>query len=247
MCKVKLISYTPNSEKVVAMAAKLCYSKCNISEIEENLSDLDVQTFIKMLVKLGHESPFEHISFTFGIENISRACMAQITRHRIASYSVKSQRYVQESEFNYIIPPEIEKIPQAREVFLESIISSQSCYNKIVDILKVNYKITIGLDKNSHEKKSIEDARFVLPNACETKMICTFNARSLFNFFKHRCCSRAQWEIRELATKMLKLVRKIAPNIFENCGPSCVNGVCKEGKMTCGKNIEIREIFKNLC
>ena len=97
--------------------------------------------------------------------------------------------------------------------------------------------------KNAAEKKAIEDARYILPNACETKMIATFNARSLLNFFNHRCCERAQWEIRDMANKMLELVKGAAPTIFKYAGPSCVAGPCPEGAMSCGKALEKRKMY----
>ena len=201
-------------------------------------------------MSMGHESPIEHISFTFGIEGVSRSLLAQFTRHRIASYSVKSQRYVKEGEFEFITPPEIENSPEAKKLFLEAMQDDVEKYNKLSDILyKKHYDdfIKQGIDEkkagNMAEKKAIEDARYVLPNACETKMIVTFNARSLINFFNHRCCERAQWEIRDMACKMLELVKGVAPTIFKYAGPSCLSGTCPEGKMTCGKMLEKRKMF----
>ncbi len=250
---VKLISYTPDPEKLIACAAKLCYSPSSIENTQKKLTDEAVQSFVKMLAEMGHESPLEHISFTFGIEGVSRALLAQLTRHRIASYSVQSQRYVKNFDFEYIIPPEIENIPEAKEEFLSAMDETQNHYDKITEILKnkhINDLIQSGIDKQTAEKiaekVSIEDARYVLPNACATKIICTFNARSLLNFFKHRCCNRAQWEIRNLATEMLRLVREKAPNVFACAGPACFNKSCPEGKMSCGKIKEVKTFFKNL-
>jgi thymidylate synthase (FAD) len=100
--------------------------------------------------------------------------------------------------------------------------------------------------KSNAEKRAIEDARYVFPNACETKIVVTMNARSLYNFFNHRCCQRAQTEIRELATEMLRQVKQVAPTIFKNMGPNCVSGPCPEGSMTCGKAKEMKEFFLNL-
>lgn len=253
MAKVTLISYTKEPETLIASAAKLCYSDVSISEIQGNLTKENTEQFVNMLMSLGHESPIEHISFTFGIEGVSRALLAQLTRHRIASFSVQSQRYVKESSFEYVIPPEIESNIKAREEFIKAMNEDIMHYEKIVSILKSQYKEELkGADMSENkidsicEKKAIEDARFVLPNACTTKIICTFNARSLLNFFRHRCCNRAQWEIREVATQMLALVLKVSPQIFSNAGPSCVSGICPEGKMSCGKIRETREKFLNL-
>lgn len=247
---VELLQYNPDCEKIIAAAAKLCYSS---SEIDGILNGLDAQktaAFIERLMNMGHESPIEHIIFTFGIEGVSRSLLAQLTRHRIASYSVKSQRYVNEGKFEYITPPEIEKNPKAKEIFESAMADDVQKYNAVADILyKTHYDSFIkqGLSekkaKSSAEKKAIEDARYILPNACETKLIATFNARSLLNFFNHRCCSRAQWEIRELACKMLALVKEAAPDIFRYAGPSCVSGPCPEGAMSCGKAFEKRKEF----
>lgn len=251
--KVKLLSYTPNPEKVISMAAKLCYSPVGVDEIEQNLTDENVEKFLNMLINIGHESPLEHVAFTFAVEGISRSCSHQIVRHRIASFSQQSQRYVKLDQFEYIIPPQINKVEEARDVFLESMKKDQEAYDKIVDILfKKHYNKLIKFGKNEKEahrqaeKKAIEDARYVFPNACETKMVFTMNTRSLYNFFNHRCCERAQWEIRDLATEMLKQVKLVAPILFKNSGPNCVKGSCPEGKMTCGQIVEIREKFKNL-
>lgn len=251
--KVKLLAHTPEPEKVVSMAAKLCYSKVGVEGIEENLTDEKIESFLKMLTDIGHESPLEHVSFTFGVEGISRACSHQIVRHRIASYSQQSQRYVKLDQFEYIIPPEIEKSEEAKKIFVEAMERDQKDYDRIVDILSEKHKKEFMEEGKSEkeatrlaEKKAIEDARYVFPNACETKIVMTMNVRSLYNFFDHRCCERAQWEIREMATQMLKEVKKEAPIMFRNCGPKCVKGPCPEGKMTCGKVVEIREKFKNL-
>ena len=203
-----------------------------------------------MLSEIGHESPIEHASFTFGIEGVSRAFLAQITRHRIASYSVQSQRYVKENDFEFVVPPEIEAVPEAKRVFEQSMEDAISSYRKLADLLAdKHYKAFLaqGIDekmaKRNAEKKAIEDARFVLPNACDTKMIATFNARSLYNFFRHRCCNRAQWEIKAVADEMLRLVLEVAPTLFSHCGPACLFGPCPEGKMSCGRMKEVREYY----
>lgn len=248
--KVELLQYNPDCEKIIAAAAKLCYSSSGIDGILDGLDEEKTKSFIDRLMSMGHESPIEHVVFTFGIEGVSRSLLAQITRHRIASYSVKSQRYVNEGQFEYIIPKEIEKDEEAKEIFIKAMQDDEKTYNRLADILRdKHYKtfISEGMDeksaKRSAEKKAIEDARYVLSNACETKMIVTFNARSLINFFHHRCCERAQWEIRDLACEMLRLVRNVCPSIFKNVGPRCISGPCPEGKMSCGKMLEKRKMF----
>lgn len=251
--KVKLISHTENPENLVAKAAKICYSPVGVDEIEESLTKENTEQFINMLMDIGHESPVEHVSFTFAVEGVSRTLTHQLVRHRMASFSQQSQRYVKLEQFNYVVPPQINSNKQARQVFVKSMEDSQKHYDEIVDILyNENFKRLSeqGLDeksaKSKSEKKSIEDARYIFPNACETKIVFTMNARSLFNFFKHRCCNRAQWEIRELSIEMYKLVKCVAPTLFKNAGPECLNYKCPEGKMTCGKIEEVRERFKNL-
>lgn len=253
MAKVFLLAHTPNPEFTVASAAKLCYSSSDIEGLTENLTQEKAASFVEMLSEIGHESPIEHASFTFGIEGVSRALLAQITRHRMASFSVKSQRYVREGAFEYVTPPEIEDCPEAKKIFDEIMAEDQKRYDRLAAILKEKHIKTFlndGKDEKTAtrlaEKKAIEDARFVLPNACETQMIMTMNARSLHNFFKHRCCARAQWEIQDIANQMLKLVSQVAPNLFKNAGPSCLNGPCPEGKMSCGKAKEVKEYYRSL-
>lgn len=251
--KVTLLANTPDPEKIAASAAKLCYSSSGIDSIMDGLTDEKTADFIDMLVSIGHESVMEHVSFTFGIEGISRACSHQLVRHRIASYSQKSQRYVNENGFEYIVPPEIEKIPEAKAEFERAIGNITKSYEKIADLLTESHKKEFeeqGIDEKSAASKARklanEDARFILPNACETKIVVTMNVRSLFNFFHHRCCNRAQWEIRAVANEMLKLCLNAAPNIFKYAGPSCVaSGKCPEGKMSCGKMKEVKEYFAN--
>lgn len=233
--KVKLLEHTPNPEKLIAAAAKLCYSSSTIDElIMDDMTDESVEKFLNMLFSLGHESPIEHASFTFAIEGISRACSHQLVRHRIASYSQKSQRYVSENQFEYVTPPSIKEYG-AEEIFDETMYKIQCEYENIRDLL-IEGMVSRGMDRKAAEKKANEDARFVLPNACTTSIIVTMNIRSLFNFFKHRCCNRAQWEIRDMATHMWKLCMEVSPTIFKHAGPDCVTkNKCSEGKMTCGK------------
>lgn len=248
--KVTLITHTPNPEKAVAAAAKLCYSPAEIETIMDGLTPEKTASFVDMLSEIGHESPIEHASFTFGIEGVSRSLLAQITRHRMASFSVQSQRYVAEMDFQFVTPPEIEAMPEAKEIFLHSMEQARRSYEKLTELLKAKHQkdyLKQGMDEKkaarSAEKKAIEDARFVLPNACDTKMILTMNARSLHNFFAHRCCNRAQWEIRALADEMLRLVSSVAPNLFRHAGPACLRGKCPEGKMSCGQMEEVRRRF----
>lgn len=214
---VKLLTHTPEPEKIIAAAARLCYSNKEISEIMDNFTDEKIEKFLNKLTSLGHESPLEHISFTFGVEGISRACSHQLVRHRIASYSQKSQRYVKEYDFKYVTPPAIK----------ESV--DIGYYDYMMYTIGEFYKDLIAMGLES------EDARMILPNACCTSIIVTMNARSLLNFFKHRDCNRAQWEIRELSRKMMDICKEIAPRIFSKAGASCRNGKCSEGEMSCGQ------------
>ena len=267
MLKVKIIAHTPEPDKVVAQAGKLCYSAVGVDEITQKLTEEEIARYVNMLASIGHESPLEHVSFTFAIEGISRACTHQIVRHRIASYSQQSQRYVKLEQFEYIIPPAIEKNPEAKRIFIETMKRDQEAYDELVDLLLVDilaeeHAVDFGscirevLEENldvapdrskvldlyaekffedyrKAEKQAIEDARYVFPNACETKIVVTMNARSLLHFFNVRCCNRAQWEIREMATEMLKECKKIAPALFKKAGPDCVYGKCGEGQMSC--------------
>lgn len=250
MAKVTLIAHTPDPEKLVAASAKLCYSPATIADLMDGLDEQKTTDFLNMLTDFGHQSPIEHISFTFGIEEVSRTLLAQITRHRIASFSVQSQRYVKEKQFSFVTPPEIAADEQASALYQQTMQDTHNAYIRLAEILEEkHYQTFIGQGieekkaKNMAQKKAIEDARFVLPNACDTKMILTMNARSLLNFFTLRCCNRAQWEIRDVATQMLRLVRPIAPTIFAKAGPGCLRGTCPEGKMTCGKIQEVRRAF----
>ena len=217
--KVKLIAHTPDADKVVAADAKLCYSAAGVDTLMDGLTADKVEAMCQKLADLGHESPIEHASYTFAVEGVSRALLAQLTRHRIASYSVQSQRYVDKAEFAYIIPPSIEDDPELREKYVDC-----------MEMLDTYY--TYFRSANIPN----EDARFVLPNACDTRIIFTMNARSLHNFFRLRCCNRAQWEIRTMADEMLRLCREVSPVLFRNAGPSCaVTGKCSEGAMCCGE------------
>lgn len=248
--KVTLIAHTPEPEKVVAAAAKLCYSDAHIDDLLDGLTEEKTTKFLNMLTDLGHASPIEHASFTFGIEGVSRTLLAQITRHRIASFSVQSQRYVRLDDFRYVTPPEIEAIPEAKQAFIESMNEDARRYLDLVQKLEDGHTaeymaqgMTEKAARSKASKQANEDARFVLPNACETKMVVTMNARSLNNFFALRCCNRAQWEIQALAKEMWKLVYPVAPTLFRNAGPGCLRGGCPEGRMCCGKAEEVRAEF----
>lgn len=216
--KVTLITHTPEPEKVVAAAAKLCYSSAvDIDTILDGLTQEKSEEFIKHLMSMGHTSPLEHISFTFGVEGVSRVLLAELTRHRIASYSVRSMRYVSESEFGYIVPNSIKSKGLDKEY--ENIIEScRELYNKMVDV---------GVPK--------EDARMVLPNSTHTRIIFTMNLRSLLNFLSLRECTRAQWEIRSMANKIAEICKEKFPVLFSTAGAACVNkGYCPEGDKSCG-------------
>ncbi len=233
---VRLLSYTPDAEKLTAMAAKLCYSPSGMDDIAEKMTDESAASFIKKIVDIGHLSTIEHVSFTFGIEGVSRTLLAQITRHRVASFSVQSQRYVSYSDgFNYIVPPSIKDLgEEAESRFKEQMETIQRWYDEWLE------------DLGEQGEKSNQDARFVLPGACETKMMLTMNARELQHFFSLRCCNRAQWEIRSLAWRMLKLVCGVAPALFLSAGPACIRGKCSEGAKTCGRSKEVKNKQKRI-
>lgn len=224
---VKLLRYTSDPENLSALAAKLCYTDADILALEEKLTGGEINNFIEKIVKMGHHSVLEHVSFTFGIEGVSRALTHQLVRHRVASYSQKSQRYVKHKHgFEYVLPDSISE-SGLKNRYEEMMNSISSLYDEL---------ISAGIPS--------EDARYILPNACETKIIVTMNARELLHFFKMRCCNRAQWEIRGMADKMLVECIKVAPSIFSHAGPGCVHGVCPENEFTCGKSSEVREKYK---
>ena len=230
---VTLIKWTPNPEQLIVSAARLCYA-ANVDTIFDHDSS-SASVLLKRLKKMGHLSPFEHASFSFYIQGVSRAMTHQLVRHRIASYSQRSQRYVSHKNFDYIVPSSLKGktvLENGREIaadqyFHETMKDTADRYNKLIEAL--------GGSKES----SNQDARYILPNACESKIIVTMNARELIHFFEERLCERAQWEIRQTAEKMLELVKEKSPDIFSGTGPKCVrlNG-CPEGKMSCGKFME---------
>ena len=251
--KVELLRHTPDPEKTVAAAAKLCYSHSGASELDQDLTDTDIEKFLTILMNMGHYSPIEHATFTFAIEGVSRVLTHQLVRHRVASFSQQSQRYVSENNFDFIIPPNISQSQKANEIFIETMDNLQSSYCKLRELIQedtANRLIKEGMSEKkavaAAEKIANEDARFALPNACETKIVVSMNARELRHFFNQRCCERAQWEIRELAYQMLKLVKEVAPILFKNAGPRCLSGTCPEGSMTCGKIVEVREKYNSM-
>jgi thymidylate synthase (FAD) len=234
--KVLLLRHTPDPEETVAMAAKLCYSPSDIESLKGKIEKKDQKVFVEKLMNMGHMTPVEHPNFTFAIEGISRACSHQLVRHRLASYSQQSQRYVsEEAGFDYVIPETIKADKELKRIFINSIKDAQDTYNTIVQ--KLNENGVKGETAN-------QDARFVLPNAAETKIMVTMNARELQHFFRQRCCNRAQWEIRAMADKMLNLAKKVSPVIFQKSGPSCLHAPCPEGSYTCGKIKEVRKKYK---
>ena len=219
--KIKILAHTPNPERVIALAGKLCYSQVGIDELNDKISDEQVEKFITKLSDMGHMSPFEHASFTFAIEGISRTCSHQIVRHRLASFSQQSQRYVK-MKGEYVVPPYIYWHEELLLEFNHALEDADKAYNKLVEGL-MRYGRT--------EKEAIEDARYILPSACTTKMEVTMNVRELLHFFKQRCCKRAQWEIREVAKEMLKQCKEVSPILFKNAGAPC--STCTEGELKC--------------
>lgn len=279
---VQLLEHTPDPEKLIATAAKLCYAGCDINELVEKQTPEAVDKFLDTLVDIGHESPMEHVSFTFAVEGVSRALTHQLVRHRIASYSQVSQRYVKLNQFSYIIPPVIENNETAKDIYVKKMEDDQKVYDELVNILCDEYAqqyidstqygknnlqptsikpyevlkiIASGNEVESKkvksivrsiEKKSIEDARYVFPNACETKIIVTMNFRTLINFIQHRACQRAQWEIRELAIEMIRLLKPVLPKLSLLLAPKCCTSKCPEGNLSCMKMAEQKAFFKNL-
>ena len=305
--KVKLVAHTINPELTIATAGKLCYSASSIEDLMEKQTDEGVAKFVNMLINLQHESPLEHTSFTFAIEGVSRALTHQLVRHRIASFSQQSQRYVKEKQFDFIVPRDIKKDSELVDYYYQHMFMTQALYDVITDGLLFNYftgadevaflarectkaKVDrydlidtlknkmveiLGLELSEDEielmsphslasqvkdienkrlilfevfeqdmykkllssltKRAIENARYVFPNAIETKIMVTMNLRSLINFCKHRCCRRSQEEIQHLAFAMRDEVAEISPLLARCLGASCQFGNCPEGNMTCGK------------
>ena len=228
--KVILLRHTLSPEETIALSAKLCYSKSTIEDLKEKISQKDQSAFIEKLMGMGHESVLEHVTFSFGVEGVSRVLLAQLTRHRIASFSVQSQRYVSyENGFGFIMPDSIAALgEEAVQQYQKQMDTIESWY--------VDWQKKLGKGE-----KSNEDARFVLPNACETRLVVTMNVRELRHFFSLRMCNRAQWEIRRMAEEMFRICFDIAPALFMDAGPACIRGKCPEGEKTCGMAPEIRK------
>lgn len=227
--KVTLLNYTSEPDKMIAAAARLCYS--NVQDVDTLMSGLTVDkvdSFIDKMSELkNHGTPWEHPSFTFAIEGVSRVLTHQLVRHRIASFDQQSQRYCEGKNFTFVTPPSIAKNPELLEKFENFMQESQDMYKEFTEA---------GIPK--------EDARFLFTNACSTRIIMTMNVRSLFHFFALRSCTRAQWEIRELSDQILKICKTIAPKVFQNAGASCVQlGYCPEGHMSCGRAPTLEELL----
>lgn len=273
---VKLLSHTMNPELIIATAGKLCYSPANINDLMEKQTDKSIAKFVNMLVSMGHESPLEHASFNFAIEGISRSLTHQLVRHRLASYSQQSQRYVREAQFEYVVPDDIKNNKFLAKEYVDFMVKCQEMYDLIVDNLILDYvynEVNYGkyldgqlikqkIDKNEFhkrmsevfgtgeevgtlrteykkiysalEKKAIENARYVFPNAVETKIIVTMNLRTLINFCHHRCCNRAQEEINKMAWEMVRAVEEVSPLLAKCLGAGCQFGPCPEKGMCCG-------------
>lgn len=227
---VALIRHTLSPEEVVALGARLCYSKATIDSLTQRVEKADQTAFVQKIMGMGHDSVLEHATFTFGVEGVSRVLLAQLTRHRLASFSVQSQRYVSyENGFGYIVPPKIEALGEkAVQEYHQQMQTMHQWY--------CNWQEKLGSGEGSNE-----DARFVLPGACETRLMVTMNVRELRHFFSLRMCSRAQWEIRALATEMHRLCMQVAPALFADAGPGCLRGACPEGAKSCGKLLQIRD------
>lgn len=219
--KVELLAFTPDPEKIAAVSARSCRSVKSAKELFETEDEEKLLKVLRTCVELGHTSVLEHAVFTFSISGVSRACTHELVRHRIASYSQQSQRAVKVENYVYIVPPSIREKPEAMAVYQEAMAKVKDAYSKLVEM---------GIP--------LEDARYVLTNATPTNIVVTMNARALLNFFELRCCLKAQWEIRELANEMLRLVKRAAPRIFEKAGPPCVS------RKTCPYRDESCPMFK---
>ena len=215
---VELLYHTPDPERAIATAARLCYAPVGAAELMETMPEERVRSVLTTIMSSGHFSTLEHASYTFAIDGVSRALTHQLVRHRIASFNQQSQRYVKFTDGVAVVKPaSVTASPETEAVFDEAVEACVSAYRKLLDA---------GVPA--------EDARYLLPNAAESKIVVTMNVRELLHFFSLRCCNRAQWEIREMAHRMLELARPTAPFVFADAGAPCVRGACPEGKMTCG-------------
>lgn len=220
--QIELLYHTPDPERAIATAARLCYAPIGAAELMEKMTDEQVHSVLSTIMRSGHFSTLEHASYTFAIDGISRACSHQLVRHRLASFNQQSQRYVSMKDgIDVVVPPTISANDAALEIYNKAMEASADAYTELLEL---------GI--------AAEDARFVLPNAAETKIVVTMNVRELLHFFEVRCCNRAQWEIRDMALIMLDLVRPTAPFVFMDAGASCVRKGCSEGKMSCGEPYE---------
>ncbi|HEX9907084.1 MAG TPA: FAD-dependent thymidylate synthase [Thermoplasmata archaeon] len=215
--KVSLLNHTKNPDRICAAAAQSCYSERGASELFETTTDEKARKMIKKVVGMGHLSVVEHAHFTFSVEGVSRSLTHQLVRHRIASYSQQSQRYVSMDKAEYVLPPSVSRNAETLRLYSKAMDGAWKTYRELSKMVPK------------------EDARYILPNACHTNITITMNARELWHFFNLRCCRRAQWEIRMMAWKMLAEVKKVAPILFDNAGPGCLRGPCPEGEYACGK------------
>ncbi len=216
--QVELLYHTPDPERAIATAARLCYAPVGASELMETMPEERVKSVLTTIMASGHFSTLEHASYTFAIDGVSRALTHQLVRHRLASFNQQSQRYVKFKNGISVVKPEtVAANPETEAVFDDAIAACEAAYQKLLDA-----------------GTPAEDARYLLPNACESKIVVTMNVRELLHFFSLRCCNRAQWEIRDLAHRMLELACPTAPFIFADAGAGCVRGACPEGKMCCG-------------
>lgn len=215
--------------RIVAVAGKICHSAKNVSDLKaemRGMTNTTVDRYNANVLASGHDSILEHVSFTFLVSGVSRALLAQLTRHRIASFSVQSQRYVAQNGFDYVIPPAIASNPKLKHAFEFDLYTMNSNYEFMVHEL---------IASGRTEQEAREDARFLLPNAAVTQLVVTMNARELKHFFSLRCCNRAQWEIRALADKMRTLVLEVEEGLFKDSGAPCQRGKpCPEGTRSCG-------------
>jgi thymidylate synthase (FAD) len=238
--QVHLVEYTPHPEQLIAAAAKLCYAKDPADLAESPPAGEEAEHFVQLLREMGHVSPIEHAAFTFYIEGVSRAMTHQLVRHRIASFSQRSQRYVPHHEFDYIVPPRL----TGKKVVAEGgEIDAVGYFEETMQFLAERYRL-LNAALGGKGESSQEDARYVLPNACETKIFVSMNARELLHFFEVRLCLRAQWEIRRVAEQMLELAQDACPAVFAGVGPKCIAyGKCPEGKMSCGRFREVQRRY----
>lgn len=226
---VVVLGHSPDPERAVAAAARLCYSPRDVVGLRDSLEEDEVTRLLASLLDMGHLSALEHASFTFGVEGISRACSHQLVRHRLASYSQQSQRYVKLGEVRAVTPPSVAADPAATAAFDRAVRAAWAAYEGL---------LAAGVPA--------EDARYLLPNACETKLVVTMNARELRHFFGLRLCRRAQWEIRRLGDAMLRATFPLAPRLFLGAGPGCLSGACPEGAFSCGQAAEVRREYAEL-